>query len=681
MNQSRPDRLYELLPSIYRQRDLDQGEPLRALLGVMQQQLEVLEADVGALYENWFIETCDEWVVPYIGDLLGMSGLGDFRHPAVSQRARVAKTLGYRRRKGVSVALEEVIQDSTGWSVSVVEFFERITANQNVRHVRDGKGMTTDVRNRAAVAQMYTAFNECAFRPEMRRINSGRGRFNRMNVGVLVWRLASFPMHTQPARAAGNAYRFDPLGTDVPLFNRAMPRAGMSQKALAPNLPIALSNDLFQRDLEACRKRSNGKDFGTSDFYGPNRALCIYRNDSPIPAHEVMSATLNGNEWENYQIAQERSAAIDVTNGRFVLRQVGEKDQIDVSYHYGFSGELGGGPYRRVPSSTGLEAGIPTLTVGGQAEAQFPTLKEAIASLSEPHAGGSSVIRIMDSGVYELEEIQLNAAGSVVIEAASGAWPSIRGTRPLRITASGECVLTLQGLRLGEPLELEAANGQLRLELSHCSIPKGVQAINIADVLQVTIAHNMVGPIRLPGETSRLVISDSIVCGSRVAIGGALDTTYGPGAQLSRATVFGEVNLQSLELASEVLFTDPVSIYRSQSGGMRFCYVPEGSFTPQRYRCQPDLALATQGLSGQAIEEKETIRRRLTPSFTSRQWGSAGFAQLSMQCALEIRRGAEDGGEMGAFHSVHAYEREANLAQALDEYLPSSLEAGIFYVT
>ncbi len=66
-----PDRLYQLLPTIYRQRDAEQGWPLQALLRVITEQVNVVEDDIAQLYENWFIETCQDWVVPYIGDLIG----------------------------------------------------------------------------------------------------------------------------------------------------------------------------------------------------------------------------------------------------------------------------------------------------------------------------------------------------------------------------------------------------------------------------------------------------------------------------------------------------------------------------------------------------------------------------------------------------------------------------------
>jgi len=46
-----------------------------------------------------------------------------------------------------------------------------------------------------------------------------------------------------------------------------------------------------------------------------------------------------------------------------------------------------------------------------------------------------------------------------------------------------------------------------------------------------------------------------------------------------------------------------------------------------------------------------------------------------------IRAGADDEGEMGALHLLHAPQRERNLRLRLDEYLRFGLEAGIFYAT
>src|SRR6266550_9175658 len=55
------ERTYELLPAIYRIRDADRGEPLKALLSVVADQVGVLEEDLAQLYDDQFIETCAPW--------------------------------------------------------------------------------------------------------------------------------------------------------------------------------------------------------------------------------------------------------------------------------------------------------------------------------------------------------------------------------------------------------------------------------------------------------------------------------------------------------------------------------------------------------------------------------------------------------------------------------------------
>ena len=44
-----------------------------------------------------------------------------------------------------------------------------------------------------------------------------------------------------------------------------------------------------------------------------------------------------------------------------------------------------------------------------------------------------------------------------------------------------------------------------------------------------------------------------------------------------------------------------------------------------------------------------------------------------------VRRGADDGGEMGAFHFVSGPLRESDLRVRMQEYLPVGLEFGIIY--
>ena len=103
--------LYDLLPDYVRRRDAETGYPLRALLAVIGEQVDAVEADIDRHYANWFIETCADWVVPYIGDLVGYSPVaaaGRANSAAITPRAEIANTLAFRRRKGTLALLEDL---------------------------------------------------------------------------------------------------------------------------------------------------------------------------------------------------------------------------------------------------------------------------------------------------------------------------------------------------------------------------------------------------------------------------------------------------------------------------------------------------------------------------------------------------------------------------------------------
>jgi hypothetical protein len=199
----------------------------------------------------------------------------------------------------------------------------------------------------------------------------------------------------------------------------------------------------------------------------------------------------------------------------------------------------------------------------------------------------------------------------------------------------------------------------------------------------VLLDHAITGPLRLPDTAVLLTIRDSIVQSfavggvPRAAIAQADSSEFGPRTIIERSTIFGPVFVRELALGSETIFTAPVQTQRQQAGCVRFSYVPDGSITPRRFRCQPDLALA--GVTDPA--ERERIRARLAPAFTAERFSDPGYAQLRLSSAEEIRTGAENGAEMGVFCTLMQPQREANLRTRLEEYLPFGLEAALIYIT
>ncbi len=131
--------LYERLPEIYRIKDEEQQPPgqLKSYLALVEEVFGAIHENIESLYHDLFIETCDDWVIPYIGDLLGTSHLkGD----PWTLRADVADTIALRRRKGTLGAIELLTYILTKWGVHCVELRENLVWNQHLNHQRPDEG-------------------------------------------------------------------------------------------------------------------------------------------------------------------------------------------------------------------------------------------------------------------------------------------------------------------------------------------------------------------------------------------------------------------------------------------------------------------------------------------------------------------------------------------------------------
>src|SRR5262249_4732536 len=143
-------------------------------------------------YDDQFIETCQDWVVPYIGDLVGARGVFEFPGAAFSARALVADTLDLRRRKGTVSALEKLARDVTGWEANVVEYFLLLATTQYMNHIRLGNQSFSNVRN-AGRCLLNTPFDPYAHTADVRNIARRRGKYNIPNIGIFAWRIPSQP--------------------------------------------------------------------------------------------------------------------------------------------------------------------------------------------------------------------------------------------------------------------------------------------------------------------------------------------------------------------------------------------------------------------------------------------------------------------------------------------------------
>jgi hypothetical protein len=761
------ERLYSLLPAVYRLRDEEMGGVLKVLLTVISEQAAVFEEDIAQLYDDHFIETCADWAVPYIGDLVGARGLDARITAKFSQRAQVANTLAYRRRKGTAAVLEQLAHDVTGCDSKVVEFFQLLATTQYLNHLRPQNLWSPDLRNREPLQNLNTPFESIAHTADVRSIAKLRGKFNIPNIGIFLWRLHSYSLTDSPAfQVDDRRYIFNPLGRDTVLYNLPKTEEAITHLAEKINVPMPLEKELLQGSLEAYY----GRDLSFSIKVG---GVPIWDTDIGVP---IQDAICVGDLRDWTRISNDKTI-IDPTLGRIYFDKKPE-GLVQVTYHYAFSEDMGGGEYDRL-ASFDLElkpvnrVGCPLFPVPTENTA-FNKIQDALNCLEN---NGS--VEIADSGTY-YESLSINALGGKKIEmrADDKCRPTIflrteSEFGELRIQGDENSEVTLNGLTIADgPLRVSGSLSRLRL--NHCTIVPGLNlpfdvtsqdtnrpgliidsedtiveidrcitgSIETAPGAQVQISNSIVDAQsehsmafsgayvfswkKIPGKDEGRLVDfltkkfgidwvkkakiGKIGMGTTVKVSGEKNSlslklndkntkvileiddlrrdeyiakmekdeiniysgAYGSIAggvlRVENCTIIGRVHSAQLN-ASNSLFlaededgNESIFVENRQKGCVRFSYLPLKAKVGRRHRCLPE---------DKAIE----------PQFTSRSYGQPGYCQLTQSCASEIRQGADDGSEMGAFHNLFQAQRETNLRLRLNEYLRLGLEAGIFYVS
>jgi hypothetical protein len=659
--------LYDLLPAVYRLRDELQGGPLRELLAVVAEQVNVLEDDIARLYDNWFIETCDNWVVPYLGDLVGYLPVAEAG--VLAPRREVADTIGFRRRKGTLALLEELAAAVAGWPARAVETYTLLGWTQHLDHQRPTRGQHVDLRSTERLDRLEGPFADLAHRVDVRRPSShrARGRFNVPSVALWLWRLGSYPVTRAPAacieREGTNCYTFSVLGNDTPLVNRPVPEPDPTTIAEETNLPVLIRRRAFERRLSERPLVA----VASPAYYGPGKSVAVEVGDwprrgrgGPIPAEDVIPADLS--DWHAYQ-APRGKVLLDPERGRLVFAPGQAPKRVLVSYRYGFPADLGGGEYRR-PVSQPAQARHYRVRQRDTGPGEFRTIQDAYARWRDdkqhPDPGGpvprAAVLEVADSGVYEERLVfDLDPGESLQLRSAPGSRPVLRlldyrvdQPDPFTVGGGAASRFTLDGfLVTGRGIQVVGAATD-----DEGSTTEGEPAADAGELCDVTIRHTTLVPgweldcdcapgrpdepsLTLNDSRARVIVEHSIIGSIQVRADerardpaplslsdSILDATSPTGLALSsedghtafvelrvaRCTVIGEVAVHAIALAENSIFTSPVRVARRQVGCVRCCYVPDGSRTPRGYRCQPDTAA-----EDAADEVRAKARRAATP--------------------------------------------------------------------
>ncbi len=728
--------MYELLPAHMRTLDEEGGQPLAALFSLLEREAALIEEDIARLSETWFIETCPPWAIPYIGALLEARALHDLGpESGFSARAWVGNTIRNRKRKGTLEVIEAVGAEATGFPARAAEMFERLSATQWLNHPRPHRNASASIRDGDAMALTGSAFDRTPRTAEMRRIDRGAGRYSLPNVAVHLWRMQPYRMIAAEAAALDDhRFHIDPLGREIPLYWPGRTERGVAQLAELVDMPVPLAIRPLHRELEALRQAMAGGIAPPEPvWFGDAPAFAVSLQVAPgDPFVEVPPARIaicdihdSGGGWRrppaSLDYVTEGGATetlpitlgVDPLRGRIALPEGEAAAALRVTHTYAAPGDLGGGPYARRVTDTGL-LGRPAGFQVGVSKRLPPdgativgSLAEAVGLWNAQPPGTAGIIAIMDNDRFE-EDLTgpdaIRLEGGAALAIVSADWPEQaeeEGTlvrRPGTLVATGRraalvgplqvisetdlgadlpCVFSLDGVLIDGQITLSGDPGRAfgTVSLTHVGQVPRVGGLRLEDPAiedRLIVERCVLAGVALGEAEADLVIADSIVDGSG---GAAVDAPMGE-LHATAATLIGATSCGEL-FAGDTLFDGPVTAARSQAGCMQYCaYDPGGARTPRRYRCQPDLALA-----GRPPEEHAAIVAGLRPSYAADSFGAPGYGRLADASPQALLTGASDGGTIGAWHFLRLPWRNVNFTIAAEEYLPFGLRSGTIFET
>jgi hypothetical protein len=539
------DKLWNLLPAIYRTLDTDKfnaNGPLREMVNRIGAQAATLRRTIDRLWEDQSIETCDDWVIAYIGDLLATNLVASL--DARGQRIDVSKTIYYRRRKGTLGILEEIAADITGWNARVVEFFRRMG---RTRHNFDPEvggpdallleeglegpwtgslaGGWANLRNAYGALKSQTAFDEFSHVADFRLGVDKAGWHNIPHLGVFLWRLYSFgPDQTTPVAAndCPGQFTFDPTGREIPLFAAASRTSTSYGDNWVSPLEWQVPGEIASPLMEAALLKPDQTSlYATADASGkvtPN-SMGVFTDPGTGYALVDSSHFLNAKNQTTIYPERGRFHVVGGLGGPFF-----------VTYHYGFSSTIGAGPFdRRLPGIATIAPPTPVKQI------------QASASVPDPSPTGSIVI--LDSLTYSTIGDVTNVT-DVALQAGQSKRPVLRlpasgGPVPNAWTlhgSGGQSKLALEGLMVSGG-DIVLTGSFASVTLTCCTLDPGntgtpvfAQSVDQrdlapchlwieAEIANLTLDRCITGPIqtRKGGSVETLKASNSIIQGIRTS--------------------------------------------------------------------------------------------------------------------------------------------------------------------
>ncbi len=664
--------------------DPDQLRLLDALLGAVDGQLELLEREIDALWQDLFVDSCRDEALPYIGGLLGL--------PPDATRLEIAHSIALRRRKGTPAALEDFAEVLTGWTARVVEGWQVTAWCQRLGHPPPPRPTTIRLAG-PDLARVGTPFERARRTVDLRR------RWHPAAADVIVW-----PWHVRTLRDVevaprpGSTTRFalHPLGVDAPLYVAPRPlvlgsdvtgaRAAARTQA-ETDAPVRATYDVLlalagEGDVTVGEVWTLHAGHPLADPGGTD--------DPPLVRLTVDGMPIAGSDLRFGSLVPGApppvappagGAVVDLARGHVEVHP-DLAGTVRATWHRARAGSLGAmaadgtvTPGARVvvevdPRRAGVDGIVGTLDDAFTEARARSTALGLTAADSEP--GRPDVeIRLLTSDRLAAPAPQAFTpdAPRWRIVATALATPTIVGALDLDLD---EGCVEVEGVFLAGDLRAGPALGGLTLQSVTMDPAAGATLAVAPDAwtTEVVLEHSLLPMVRAELSAFPLTIRDCVVdgrgaahrvCdppppdgGSGVALAAA--DRFPPELRTEGVTFLGTVACDTVH-ASDCAFVDGLDVVRTESGCLRHCDLgaSDPADLPPTYRCGP-----------------------FPPArFASTRFGSAGYVAPLLDGSDPRTTAASDGGEIGAYHRDGRPGRVDRLRDRVHEFVPLGVDVTV----
>ncbi len=723
------EKLWEMIPPIYRVEDGSAIKPdvLRSLVLILAKQAAIVRRSQDHLWDDSFIELCNEWAVPYIGELLGTRLVSASN--ARGRRIDVAKTIYYRRRKGTLRVLEELISDIAAWDGKVVEQFKRLG---RARHGLDphptalaGRstgslpGGWADLRQTQGSELADGPFDEYHHTPDFRQQVGLSGRYNLPKLAFYLYRLVAYKVVdvTPFPLTGGLGYSFDPSGRDIPLFSHRNIADGEDRNwedwrsamewELQKPIRCRLLNEsrfLFTEAnidaLSASPGLSLSQIADLTTLIGwpiigeprlretlsvlPN-AASFYLAPDYILYKAILEATLITECGKQALLPSSITVQVDGTDVPKPETTSGALSSWDTSNvplekslvidpengRFAFTGALAD-PESIVTAEYhyGFSGEIGAGTYDRRA------VEDVTPTVTVSNGDTITAALLMDNGVTQIDDNRTYTTlpdsvnvENMTLQAANQKRPYIRLEQDwtLDTGANQNAFLVLDGLWIGANADaaIVLVGDYECVTIRNCTLDPGAGTdINGDPIAAITL--------RIEGHVEQLVIEDSICGRIEAAAGSELEAITITDSILQSTTANPVLDIEETSACMERVTVIGSSVLHTIQA-TEVLMVGVYTVTDTQKGCFRYSAAPLGSRVPRAYPHSLISFAQASQWFTSLQFGHPGYCQLSAVAPLEIARGAENGSEIGAFASLLNPIKLDSLQIKVAEYMPFGL--------